>query len=753
MLLLGGLLAVPAGAVITAHWTEGLIVLLPVTLTAMLAGYVLSISRFSDGMTIAIGMIFGVFTVWIVGGLGTSGAGGWREALAVVIGRVASWAEQTTSGGFSRDNLMFVLVLSAIFWVLGLNAALNIFRARHLWPATIPPGLALLINNYYYVGSAPLDWYLIGYLFLTFTLAVSTNAVIRAEMWRRRGIDFSGRAQIDLLRGGLVAVIALIAIAWSAPAASASARLAGLWDRSSNPWNEVQDTWSRLFGGLEGGASTPDYYGGATLSMGGPVNLGGKTVMLVYAPRGYRYYWRSKIFDTYVGGRWISDADARINTDYGLLPLEETTPTLLRHNVQQRFEIAIAATRLLYAAPDPISFASLPITYDLIENAGTDGKVGTVTSVIGRNPLRQGRSYDVTSAISVADETSLRSAGEAYPDWVALRYLQRPNTVTPRTRDLALALTAKATNPYDKARALETYLRTKMHYNTQVAPPPDGVDPVDYFLFESREGYCNYYASAMVVMLRIAGVPARVAAGFAQGKLDPATGAFRVAESDAHSWVEAYFPHYGWIEFEPTAAIEPIVRPEGSAGGELQTQPQVAPPQPESAAAAADPQNGSPSPDEQGALGATPLGALAASIPAVVWCALGLGLLGVVMAGGAWAWVEFFDLRGLNEVERAYARMNIAARWIGVPSDDTLTPHERARALARIVPEGKDVIQKIVDLYVQARYGPPARLSPHGAGRSAAARSAWEQLWRIMLRSTVEGWINRIGFGARRAAQ
>jgi transglutaminase-like putative cysteine protease len=86
---------------------------------------------------------------------------------------------------------------------------------------------------------------------------------------------------------------------------------------------------------------------------------------------------------------------------------------------------------------------------------------------------------------------------------------------------------------------------------------------VDYFLFESREGYCTYYASAMVVLLRLNGIPARIAAGFAQGDYDPTLGAYRVSESDAHSWVEAYFPPYGWVEFEPTASIQPILREEG----------------------------------------------------------------------------------------------------------------------------------------------------------------------------------------------
>ena len=122
-----------------------------------------------------------------------------------------------------------------------------------------------------------------------------------------------------------------------------------------------------------------------------------------------------------------------------------------------------------------------------------------------------------------------------------------------RSIDLAHAATGGATSAYDKAATLETYLRDNFTYSTHVASVPSEQDWVDYFLFDSRQGYCDYFATTMVVLLRAEGVPARVASGFAPGEFDASTGISIVRENHAHTWVEAYFPGYGWITFEPSA--------------------------------------------------------------------------------------------------------------------------------------------------------------------------------------------------------
>ncbi len=741
--LLAPLLMVVSSSVAIAEWTEGLWLLSTIAMLALVVGYLLATSSFSDFTVVLFATVYGLFAVWLIVASLLPESFTLRQRTFELALRLVTWVEQALEGGFSRDNLIFVLLLGALFWMLGVNAAVNIFRSQHLWPATIPPGLALLINTYYYFGRARMDLALITYLFLTFTLAVRTNTVIREKLWRSKRVIFTPGIRFDLLRGGVLAGAALIAIAWSAPAAAASNRLSSAWDRSVNPWHRVQDTFQRLFGGVEGSSAlTADYYGGTFLSMGGPVNLGNTTVMYVYAPEGHHYYWRSKVFDQYDDGRWSASVDQRIQSDFGVLNSEEDVVYALRRNVQQRFEIAIPATRLVYAAPQPVSFASLTLSYDV--SYTTPGQEFAVVSTVqARDLVRAGEGYAAISSVSVADQTSLRSAGTDYPAWVRERYLDVPTSITARTHELAASLAAPHDNSYDVARAMESYLRDNIEYDESVPPPPRDAEPVDYLLFESRKGYCNYYASALVIMLRTQGIPARVAAGFGQGTHDPELGAYRVLESDAHAWVEVYFPGYGWVEFEPTSSEAPIIRPEtrplpAAAEGQSPGREESAI---EDDTLAEEDKETLMGDRESGAeAGPGSLRALLRSlrVPALVSWVLGLALVAALATIGVWLWFEQYGLGGLSEVSRCYARLNAYAPWVGADLEASATPFERAVRLAEVTPEGEDLIDRITALYVQERYGRPPATPMHADKANVRARLAWQKLRPIFVRAALE---------------
>lgn len=154
----------------------------------------------------------------------------------------------------------------------------------------------------------------------------------------------------------------------------------------------------------------------------------------------------------------------------------------------------------------------------------------------------------------------LRAASTDYPDTIRARYLQLPESVPERVRLLAAQLTKEERTAYDKARSIEAYLRS-YPYDLDVPEPPDDRDVADYFLFDLKKGYCDYYATAMVVLARASGLPARFVSGYAPGSYDAERARYIVRELNAHSWAEVYFPGIGWIEFEPTAAQPEIERP------------------------------------------------------------------------------------------------------------------------------------------------------------------------------------------------
>jgi hypothetical protein len=136
------------------------------------------------------------------------------------------------------------------------------------------------------------------------------------------------------------------------------------------------------------------------------------------------------------------------------------------------------------------------------------------------------------------------------------RYTALPDSIPERVHELARQVTiasGPALSAYDQAKALETFLR-QYPYSLEVDLPPAGRDPVDFFLFDLQAGYCDYYASSMVVMARSLGLPARLAAGYL-ARPPGVDGLQTIYQINAHSWAEVYFPGYGWLEFEPTAAF------------------------------------------------------------------------------------------------------------------------------------------------------------------------------------------------------
>jgi hypothetical protein len=205
-------------------------------------------------------------------------------------------------------------------------------------------------------------------------------------------------------------------------------------------------------------------------------------------------------------------------------------------------------SNVFFLAPRP---ALLQGNYRLVAMDNGDG----VFNLDPEHPINR---YEATSDIAQPGPSQLRTAPDAYPPDILLNYLQLPR-LDVRVAALARQITASADNNYDKTAAIEMYLRTKFGYTLQL-PRTVPLDPVANFLFERKQGHCEYFASSMAVMLRTLGIPSRVVNGFRTGEFNDLTSQYLVRASSAHSWVEAYFPGYGWIGFDPTPAAPAQVR-------------------------------------------------------------------------------------------------------------------------------------------------------------------------------------------------
>lgn len=349
-----------------------------------------------------------------------------------------------------------------------------------------------------------------------------------------------------------------------------------------------------------------------------------------------------------------------------------------------------------------------------------------VDAVFSQAQVAKGDSYSVTGLTSTATPDQLRAAGTDYPAWVTDRYLQLPSTITDRTRTLASELIAEQPTVFDAASTVERYVRSAITYREDIEVPPEDQDVVDYVLFDSQEGYCVYYASAMAVLLRAEGIPTRVVGGYYPAPYDADEGGILYREKNAHLWVEVFFPKFGWIPFEPTANRDTLEYGNMPIQSESWAQP-TPEPSPESLAAEPTPTPVVP-PGAENLPPDQPASSASETTRIVSW--LGIMLATVLVMALLRATVAWFSgLRGLSPVSSLYARALRVGVLLGVRPAPSLTPHEYAARVGRAVPSASAPARAVVDLYVQEQY---ARQTPDHA-QTQAAREAWSALRGIAL--------------------
>lgn len=636
------------------------------------------------------------------------------EKLVVLQERIITWIIRVASGGNGSDALIFVIQLSLMAWLFAYLAAWYVYRRHQVWGAILPTGLALILNLFYALPQSGM--YLGLFILSALLLLIRLNLQSMEQRWRSAAIGYPSDISFDFLWYGGVLALVLMFLVWLLPASAPESLWIDMLDPLQSPWQAIEDTFNRAFNTLRAVArpSATTFFG-TSLMMGGPVNLGQTPVMDIQADNGR--YWRASVYDKYTGIGWI-------NTHLDVVDLGANDPRagetseFARVPVTQTVKLYINDQNVLYAQSEPLRF-DIPVE---VRAAHPTQDSYDLALVRARRPLREGTSYAVVSNLSIADEDTLRADSVDYTNYITTTYLQLPDALPARVRTLAKQITASYNNPYDKAAALEQYVRNKIVYNDQVTAPPTNRDGVDYTLFDRPEGYCNYYASTMAVMARAVGIPARVASGYSLGEY--ADGVFHIVAADAHSWVEVYFPHYGWIEFEPTANKPDITRPK---------KPAPAPDNPDLGNAAEEERlrqsRGGPLQGQNS--NNTPGGfAIAWAFlenPKTITILVG-SLLGVLCVG--WLTITLVRQRRrvarISRAGRVYEKMLNRARWLGVHDQKYATPLERAQLISHTLPAVQSEAEYIALSYTRERFG--ARALDETA--RAALTESWNK-WRV----------------------
>jgi transglutaminase-like putative cysteine protease len=756
-------------SIANANWADGLRALVGVALPALLVGIIFARLQWLPGwlahtLAAALGIAWSIqqigtlLVAQISTELNTALADrlvSWGDRATEILIRVIIWSRVLAVGGRGEDVVLFVVALALLCWALGYATGWLLFRSGWAWWAVLLNAMTILVN-YTFAFPKPNQLFF-AFLGAALLLIVHQNIVHKQQVWRLSRIEFpefmSGRFLVAaaLFCGLVVLVTSLL------PGDVTNAQVARVWRVVSSPLTAVRESWETAFTTInapEGSTGNDFSTGGARV--GGPRALGDGVVMRV---RSSKFdYWRAVAFDRYTGRGWVLALGERARAALGVAtqveartPLEPgiAVPQIElggRTVVTETIEMTQGRNDNLIVVGGELSSAGLPVLIQhgyLVSDSGLAlPNFGETAAIYSQLPLQQTRTYTVGALLSTVDEQSLRGAGTTYPDWVANYYLQLPDTVTQRTKDKAqeIVRAANATTPYDQAIAIQNYL-SRFTYDERRPQPPENRDWADYFLFDQQRGYCDDFATTMVVLLRSLNIPARWAQGYAGGSFDSDLGAYIVRQSVAHSWPEVFFPGYGWQRFEPTPAsyASPPFRParpdadgQNDSSGTANPSDFTGQSEFDRLRELEERLNG-----QQGDLEASRR-ALAERLAAERTRQLVIigGVVAALLAGVALFFIRLWrDVAGLSPAAATYVRLGRMAAWAGLGQGAHVTPYEYAGELRRSLPDRRDAVDRIVGAYVAERYRP---------GETQAADEL-EQDWRALRPSLLGRMVARLG--------
>jgi len=548
------------------EWTGDLYILVYLMFFAGLSGIALGVSQFSFLLSFLFSLVYGIFIIGWLFGTTVELEMTWRNRLLYHLGwRLRTAITQFNTGEAVSDPIIFLTIMAILLWFLGSTAAFMLIREGAVWSSIIPLGLTLLIIGHYDQNLALNTGFLMTFLFLALLIVGRMTFLQYQQKWQREGIHITAETNIDLTKTLLILTFVLMVLSWLIPITPTQAtHYSQLWETITEPWDNLREELSDLF--FVENASSPlstSYFGDSIgLGTGTPTNE--KVVLSVKVetdpPPGYRHYWRGRSYDTFHDSDWTSSpglSESLLFPDSFEVPHPEWVGEQI---AAYTFTSEMNSMINLYTTGTP-TWVSHPV--EAITHILSDGTQDLI-ALIAEPALTDGEQYQVETRVSLPTVTQLRQTSTDYPDWID-RYLQLPSNFSPEIENLAAEITAGIYLPYDQAVEITHYLRENIDYSRTIPPVPAGADPIEWFLFDEQTGFCNYYATAEVLMLRSLGIPARISVGYASGDYDRQTDTYTVHKRDRHAWPEVFFMDYGWIIFEPTTSQPAVNLPLGSS--------------------------------------------------------------------------------------------------------------------------------------------------------------------------------------------
>lgn len=743
-------------------WTENLNLVTSLTLIGAVTGLLLGVSRFQRWVATLIGLGYSIVVLpWQLTKI-IPGEVAFAEKLASLGGRLWTSFDQFLRNQPLTDSALFLANMALLFWLAALVGGYSLTRHGKPWLSMVIGGIAIIIIDIYHpaVGNRGIAMAL--YIILMLVLVTQLHFLHRKREWDGDDVSVDTDTGFSWSRGALITAFVLVLLAWNVNAVVKAVNSnTPEHHRGITLWNDIRLRFENAVRPLRGTTVVPREYFGDQFSLGQGSQLSDSQVFAVdptiTGRIGVPYYWRVRSYDRYENGRWSTSInnEAPLATNTAVASTERYTS---RINIGFKFRPERNLS-MLYAPSIPLTI-SRPVTLVYDEAIG---KLVDVTVVSVDPMVRAGETYEVVSMIAAPTVAQLREAGVEYPEWVTNKYLQLPVELPASISNLALEITSGIENPYDKVVAVTNWLRENIEYSQILPQVPQGADSIEWMLFEQKQAFCNYYATAEILMLRSLGIPARWVVGYAQGEYDPNARVYIVRERDSHAWPEVFFPEYGWVEFEPTASQAIINRPSGAGSNTTGGQQPGASAQIDEGDTALDRTvEDDPNAERFGSrsgfasIGLATLRVIAAIgavlfIPLFAWLMVLRGrrnpshALPVMiektlrkrgMKVPAWLglWSRFTHL---SPIERIFIQVSWQLKLLRNPAKVGSTPQEQIMQLVDTLPSGALPARTVLEEYQKATYSPyPSNYQ--------AAQDAAKALWKLTIMnrlSTAGDWI------------
>jgi len=485
----------------------------------------------------------------------------------VGVGLAQVWIIRVFDGSAFGDQAFVGLLITLLMWVTGAWLAWCVIRWRQPLIGLIPGAAAFATNV---LNTSNQQGYTFVFLALTLGLLLWTTYTTSVAKAIAARIRMTGDARWDFWETGLVATAGLLVVGIMLPPISTTDRTATMESSLFQSWAQVTSKLNAAgkLGTAPGNAASTGF--SDSVSLGAQLTKSATPVFTYTITGGYPgpEYFRGMNLSVIAKG-----PDGTVSWEYGAATKEFGLASGDVPNYAENYKSLALATFTINMVNPPAGDNEQILfypgqLYTISRHTKADevfvppvfafsSQLITVDRLDALQPNSSRGQYNVTVEYPDVTADNLRASGSDYAEWLAPYTTLPAGVESPDVyafiHKLALDVTAGATNPYDKASAIEDYLRSGVFtYTLKPKQAPQGTDPLYYFLHDSHQGYCQYFAMAMGEMLRSIGIPTRLVTGYGKGTYDDITHRTIVKNEDAHVWVESYFPGYGWIPFEPT---------------------------------------------------------------------------------------------------------------------------------------------------------------------------------------------------------